>query len=171
MVSFARMLYASFRESRVRGVLGPLTVHSAMTVWILSANRNLHSLVNLARKMMSASVNWNVTRGPVLLLRKVSTNSAHTILTVTPIWYALTMHAQSGLSHTIANARLKPYAIQVLSVETTCVGESQVVNLTSVPMTMNAKGPLRAEMIPAPGWDHSTMYVKKIRTAKLASRV
>ena len=135
----------------MRGVSGPLTVHSAMTVWILSANRNLHSLVNLARKMISASVNWNVTRGPVLLLRKVSTSSAHTILTVTPIWYARTMHAQSQHSHTIASAPLKPYAIRVLSVETTCVGESQVVNLMSVPMTMSAKGPLRAEMVLAPG--------------------
>ena len=122
-----------------------------MAVWILSANRNLHSLVNLARKMMNVSVNWNVTRGPVLLLRKVLTNSAYTILTVTPIWCALTMHAQSQRYHTTANATLRIYAIRVLSVETTCVGESQEVDLMSVPMTMNAKGPLHAEMAPARG--------------------
>ena len=142
-----------------------------MTVWILSANRNLHSLVNLALKMTSASVNWNVTRGPVLLLRKVLTNAAYTILTVTPIWCAQTMHVQSQHSHTIANAPLRIYAIRVLSVETTCAGESQEVNLMSVPMTMNAKGPLHAGIALARGWEDSMMNVMKIRTAKLASRV
>ena len=159
------MQYASFQDSQVNSVLGPGTVHSAMAAWISLANRNLHLLVNLARKMMSASVNWNVTKDHVLLLREVSTNSAHTILTATPTWYALTMHVLSQHSHTTANAPLKPHAIRVLSVETTCVEESQATHLMSVPMMMNVKGTSRAEMVPARGWDHSLNHAMKIRSA------